>query len=314
MRRRRIDCERSPGASNPDRYECSTLGAWTSNVDGVSEIANVDAAAAWEKEGVHWTTHAERYDHNIRRFHARLMDGAAIQRAERVLDIGCGTGQTTRDAAHRASDGSALGLDIAQIMIDHAREITEAQGGPPNVRFERGDAQVYRFEPDSIDVVISRLGAMFFTDPVPAFSNIASGMSSGGRLALMSWAPLERQEWILKAREALAMGRDLPKPPPGAPGPFAHAGAGDVRDLLARAGFTDIRLDLMEDTMFFGTETSDAFDFFKGAGFAIGMMEDLNEADRTQALENARRMMEQAETPEGVGFDAAAWLIHATRS
>ncbi len=83
--------------------------------------------------------------------------------ADRVLDIGCGTRQTTREAALVAFDGDALGVDIEGGMIARARELADRQG-VPNVRFEVGDAQAHPFPSGAFDVAISRFGTMFFGD------------------------------------------------------------------------------------------------------------------------------------------------------
>ena len=115
------------------------------------------------------------YDAELR-LHAEVLRRAcAIGGAERVLDIGCGTGQTTRDAARTAAAGSALGIDISGPMIARARELAAAEH-LRNVRFEQGDAQVYSFPPQSFDVAISRFGTMFFADPIAAFRNLRAAI------------------------------------------------------------------------------------------------------------------------------------------
>jgi SAM-dependent methyltransferase len=82
---------------------------------------------------------------------------------------------------------------------------------------------VHPFEPARYDIAMSRFGAMFFGDPVAAFTNIGRGLRPGGRLVLMSWQRLENNEWLVAIRRALAVGRELPAPPVGAPGPFGLA-------------------------------------------------------------------------------------------
>ena len=91
---------------------------------------------------------------------------------DRVLDIGCGAGQTTRDAARAASSGSVLGVDISEQMLERARRLT-LEAGLRNITYELGDAQVHRFQPAYFDVLISRFGTMFFADLVAAFANLA---------------------------------------------------------------------------------------------------------------------------------------------
>jgi ubiquinone/menaquinone biosynthesis C-methylase UbiE len=150
-------------------------------------IANVDMAAAWDgDEGTDWARDWERYDLGVRSHHLRLMEAAAISPAEHVLDVGCGNGQTTRDAARSAAAGSARGVDLSSVMIARAREVARDEN-VTNVTFEIADAQVHPFEPARYDIAMSRFGAMFFGDPVAAFTNIGRGLRPGGRLVLMSW-------------------------------------------------------------------------------------------------------------------------------
>src|SRR5262245_62686061 len=108
------------------------------------------------------------YDAELRRHNEVLRRAVGVQLRDHVLDIGCGTGQTTRQAARTARAGSALGVDVRAPAIERARELARAEG-LRNVTFERADAQVYRFAEERFDVAISRFGTMFFDDPGSAF-------------------------------------------------------------------------------------------------------------------------------------------------
>ena len=126
------------------------------------------------------------YDAELRLHNEVLRRACDIRRHDRVLDIGCGAGQTTRDAARIAAAGNAVGVDISAGMIARAQVLTDAEG-LRNVRFEQADAQVHRFPSEHFDVVISRFGTMFFADPIAAFSNIRRALRSEGRLVMMVW-------------------------------------------------------------------------------------------------------------------------------
>src|SRR5207245_488651 len=107
--------------------------------------ANAGQARAWDgDEGAYWAQHAERFDKAVAAYHERFLAAAAIGRTDRVLDIGCGTGQTTRDAAQAAADGRALGVDLSGQMIGLARRLAAGQG-IANARFEQADAQIHPF-------------------------------------------------------------------------------------------------------------------------------------------------------------------------
>jgi ubiquinone/menaquinone biosynthesis C-methylase UbiE len=126
------------------------------------------------------------YDSELGRYHERLRAAADVRTADRVLDIGCGTGQTTRDAARSAPSGSALGVDVSGPMVERARRLSE-QAGIRNVSFERADAQVHPFAPESFTLGISRFGTMFFADPVAAFANLGRALRPGARLVQLVW-------------------------------------------------------------------------------------------------------------------------------
>jgi SAM-dependent methyltransferase len=277
---------------------------------GVHET-NTDQLRAWDgDEGAYWAAHADRFDRAVAGYHRHLLDAAAIGPAEHVLDIGCGTGQTTRDAARAAASGSALGIDLSARMLDHARR-RAAREGLANVRFEQADAQVHSFEGAAHDVAISRTGTMFFGDPVAAFGNIGRALRPGGRLAMTTWRPLPENEWITELTGALAADRDLPAPPPGAPGPFALADPGRVGDVLGRAGFTDVGLDAVSDGMWFGTDADDAHRFV--VGLLGWMLEPLDDDGRRRALDALHANLERHVTSDGVVYTSAAWLVRAVR-
>ena len=144
------------------------------------------------------------YDAELQLHNEQLRAALGIQAADRVLDIGCGTGQTTREAALVASDGDALGVDIDAGMIALASQLADCEG-VPNVRFEVGDAQAHPFQSGTCDVAISRFGTMFFRDPDMAFRNIARSVRAGGRLVMMVWRAHDRNEWAVAIDQALGV-------------------------------------------------------------------------------------------------------------
>src|SRR4051794_35712470 len=111
------------------------------------------------------------YDAELNLHNDHLRAATDVQPADRVLDIGCGTGLTTREAARAAFDGSVLGVDVSPAMLEHARRITDEEG-VRNVTYEEADAQTFQFPPAHFDRCISRCGTMFFSDPVTAFTNL----------------------------------------------------------------------------------------------------------------------------------------------
>lgn len=201
---------------------------------------NTDQLRAWDGDGgAFWTAHARRFDEGVAAYQGPLIDAAAIGATDTVLDVGCGNGQVTRDCARRGA--SALGVDLSRSMLEYARH-RAGQEQLDNALFVHADAQTHPFTPASFDVAVSRHGSMFFGDPGAAFANIARALRPGGRLVLLTWQPLEHQEWLRAFRSALAAGRDLPPIPTTGPGPLSLGDPDRVRSLLTSAGFADVQL------------------------------------------------------------------------
>lgn len=278
------------------------------------EVANVDMARAWDgEEGEQWAKFAEEYDNANRSIWARFLDTEPITRTDCVLDIGCGCGQSTRDAARQACQGSALGVDLSASMLAVAQRRATAEG-LTNVAFRHVDAQVHAFDPGSFDIAISRFGAMFFENRTAAFENIAAALRPGGRLAVLAWQDVTKNEWIMTVREALAAGRDLPMPPIGAPGPMGLADEHDVHTLLSYVGFESVELTAMAEPIWFGADAVAAYEFVGGIGIVKGLSDGLDPDTRAAAHDRLRAALRAHETPEGVRFDSGVWLISATKA
>jgi SAM-dependent methyltransferase len=276
-------------------------------------IVNVEQSDAWNgNEGLAWAAHQDRHDVALTRFNAALADAAAIATTERVLDVGCGCGQSTRDAARAASQGRALGVDLSMPMLERARERAAGEG-LTNVSFVQGDAQVHEFDRGAFDVVISRFGAMFFADPVAAYANIGTALHPDARLALVVWMPLDQNEWLSVIREALAMGRTLPAPQTGSPGPFGLAEPGYVQTVLESAGYTGVGFDEFRSAIEVGSDPDDAFAFVSALPPVLGMVEELDDTDTARAFDRLRATLTEHATPEGVQLGAAAWVVTARR-
>src|SRR3954451_5047924 len=181
-------------------------------------------------------TSLDFYDFELRAHHEHLRAAYGIHGGDDVLDIGCGTGLTTREAARPAPPGLVVGVDVSERMLERARELTTAEG-LDNVRYELGDAQVHRFDPDGFDVAISRFGTMFFSDPAAAFANIAGALRPEARLALLVWQPRDQNEWARAIDDALGAAR---QPPPPGSDPFSLGDAETTARLLDRAGYDRI--------------------------------------------------------------------------
>lgn len=278
-----------------------------------TEIANVEQAAAWDgHEGDVWTEHADRYDRASQRHWQRFLDADLVSRTDAVLDVGCGTGKSSRDIARIAQDGTVVGVDLSARMLDLARQRSEADG-LTNVTFVQGDAQVFPFERGSVDLAFSNFGAMFFGDPVAAFSNIGTAVRPGGRLALMAWRELQRNEWLMEVRAALAVGRELGFPPPDAPTPFSLADPDRVRGLLGHAGFEDVSFTPVDEPIDLGPDLAEAWSFAQTMGIVEGLTHELDDDARALAMARLHDVIAAHETADGVLLGSSAWRITAHR-
>jgi SAM-dependent methyltransferase len=277
----------------------------------VTAVANQEQAAAWNGvEGDYWVIHEERYNAAVAGYQRRLAGAAAVQPGQRVLDIGCGCGESTRAAARAAAPGLVRGVDLSTAMLDRAERRARAEG-LANVEFLVADAQVHPFVRGDVDLAISRFGAMFFADPVAAFANIGRALVPGGRLILLAWQSLRHNDWLVAIREALAAGRTLPDPPDGAPGPFGLARSDHARTALSRAGFTAIDITPVREPVRLGADPGDALRFLRGTGMLHALVQDLDPPAAAQALDRLAATLTVHHTDTGVMFDSAAWLITA---
>lgn len=274
--------------------------------------SNAEQARAWDgEEGAYWAEHADQFDLALRGYQARFLDAAAISPADRVLDIGCGTGEITREAARRATAGRALGVDLSSAMLLVARRRSAAEG-LTHAEFEQADAQIHPFPTAEFDLAVSRTGTMFFTDPVAAFRNIARAVRPGGRLVQLVWQPPPRNDWFLALTTAMAAGRTLPTPPPEAPGPFSLSDPDRVRRLLTGTGFAEPDIEPLTAPMHFGANADDAYRFVTGL---LGwMLTELDGSSHEQALADLRATLRTHETPDGVLYSSATWLITTMRA
>ena len=277
----------------------------------VVDPSNAEQARAWDGgEGEFWAAEAERFERSTERYDRHLFAAADLATDAAVLDVGCGTGATTRQAARLAPSGSALGVDLSSRMIAVARARAE-QAGLTNAHFAQADAQVHPFPGGSFDAVLSRTGAMFFGDPEAAYANLARVLRPGGRLALVVWQPFSANEWIREIVTALASGRSFPPPPPGAPGPFSLSDPDATRSLLTRTGFVVEAIDGVHERMWFGHDGEDASRFILGV--SGWMLDGLDDAGRSRALQALRASTGAHRTEDGVLFDSAAWIVRAHR-
>jgi SAM-dependent methyltransferase len=253
--------------------------------------------------------HADAFDAEIRGHDAHFRAAAAIRPGENVLDIGCGTGQSTREAALAASPGQVLGVDISAPLVEHARRLTAA-ARQDNVAYQQGDAQVHRFAAGQYDVAISRFGAMFFADPVAAFQNIAGALRPGGRLVLLVWQGRQQNEWATAIDAAL--GGEL-APPAAGQDPFSLGDRPAAERILQSAGFAGIHFAEVREPVFYGPDVATAFQLVSGFQDVRTALAGPDHAGAARVEERLKDTLAAHRRGEGgVFFDSRAWIITAS--
>jgi cyclopropane fatty-acyl-phospholipid synthase-like methyltransferase len=202
-------------------------------------------ADAWDEVRVaRWLSQSEGLDRQMAPITDALFESAALQPGERVLDVGCGHGPTTRRAAIEVGGrGAVVGVDIAAPMLAAAASVTAATGSAP-IEWVEADVCSWVGPSAAFDAVISRFGVMFFADPVAAFTNLVAAVQPGGRLAMATWAHMDRSDIftvpLSAAVPALEAEGITPAVPPVDGGAFTLGTADKVKGVLEPAGWQDV--------------------------------------------------------------------------
>jgi SAM-dependent methyltransferase len=274
-------------------------------------IANTQHAEAWNgHEGVHWAENADRYDAMAAGINDPLFAAAAIGERDRVLDIGCGAGWTTRQAARRAGRGGATGIDISAPMLARARAAA-AEEGLTNVTFVQGDAQVHPFPAAGYDVAFSRGGVMFFGDHVAAFTNIHQALRPAGRLVFAG--PQPSGSTGDHAQAFAALGPLMRGPSPAARGMGSLTDPARIQEILTAAGFADVSIAPVEVSVVWGRNADDAVNFYFATGPVRHNLAEVAPATVERVRDEVRSALREYETPHGVRLRGGIWVVTATR-
>ena len=279
----------------------------------VADEPNRAQRELWSEEGVRqYLQQDDRWQDIWRPFGAAMFDAAELRPGQHVLDVGCGDGVTSVEAAGLVESGGAVvGVDISGPMLDLARRRAD-DAGVNNVAFLEADAQTHPFPDGTFDVVISRFGVMFFADPQAAFANLARSLRPHGRLVLVCWQEPTKIEWAALAIGAAATHLGPPDfGPPGAPGPFAMADGTRLRRVLEAAGFRDVTMDAVTRPHRVGKDLEDVVTFITSMDETQSLFAGKPEHQVAAAVQGIREALAPYAGPEGVVTDATAWLVSA---
>lgn len=277
-----------------------------------SAIPNAKQSEEWNNvTGRRWLERHQAIDRQIAGFGRRAMDRSDIRPGQRILDIGCGCGETTLELARRVGDsGSVMGVDISLMLIEAARQLAK-ESDLASVRFEATDAQTFPFPAQDFDLVFSRFGIMFFDDPEAAFGNLRRVLGPGGRLSFVCWpAPRDNLFFTIPV-EAASRHIALPQPgDPDAPGPFAFADPDRVSRILSRSGFGEIAMDRLTEKVGGGTLDETAGMMLR-LGPLDSVLDDIDTNTRGAILADVRSALAGFESQGRVWVEAVSWLVTA---
>lgn len=289
----------------------------------VSPTTNQAQAQRWNgASGQYWIEHRERHLAEHQNLTPHLFRSAAIVPGERVLDVGCGCGDTTIMAAQMAGGrsreepggaggtaGGAVGLDLSAPMLGVARHLAE-KAGTASARFVRGDAQARPLRQATFDVAISNFGVMFFADPLAAFASLAAVVRPRGRLAFLCWQDDTRNEVF--AIPLRAFGAHAQFPEPSAANLFVDPQR--ITGLLSGTGWEDIRVAPVNEPAWIGSDVDDVMSYVRGMPMIRNVTTSLdNPALTERVLATIAGQYRARQHPDGIWVRAAAWLVTARR-
>ncbi|HEX3361736.1 MAG TPA: class I SAM-dependent methyltransferase [Solirubrobacterales bacterium] len=234
---------------------------------------------------------------------------------DRVLDIGCGFGDTTQRLGELVGDGTVVGIDVAEPFLEVARE-EAAAAGIENVSYRVGDVQIADLD-GPYDYVFSRMGVMFFASPVQALRNVREAMRPGGRFCAVVWRRKLDNAWAWEAEQVVEKYLDHPEEsdePTCGPGPFSMADADTVTEQMRIAGFGSIELLRSDLPLRMGATLDDAVALTMAigpAGEVLRLWGDRADEIRPTIAGEIRAALSQFETPDGVSAPSSTWVISA---
>ncbi|WP_119304311.1 class I SAM-dependent methyltransferase [Dongia deserti] len=265
--------------------------------------------------------------HKFIRFKHILVDGLThhsdaifptlpVREGDRVLDVGCGFGDTAIKLARRVGPtGEVVGIDCCDAFLDYARRDAQAQG-IGNLRFVRGDAEV-ALPTEQFDLVFARFGTMFFANPVAGLRNMRKALRPGGRMVHIVWRDRADNPWLSMAKDIVL--RFLPPPGPDAqtcgPGPFSMSDEATVRAMMTAAGYGQIEFRRVDAPVLIGRDVEDAIAFQLAIGPAgevfreAGPLAEQKRAQIEAAL--AEAINRQKIGADGIVMDSSSWVISA---
>ncbi|WP_426442809.1 class I SAM-dependent methyltransferase [Bradyrhizobium genosp. P] len=274
---------------------------------------NADQIAYWNGPGgQRWADRQAVQDIVLQPVLDALLDRAQPKAGEHVLDVGCGSGASTKAFANKVGpSGRLFGIDVSGPMLERARQSTPKDAP---VDYALADATVYPFDPAGFDLLASRFGVMFFAEPAVSFANLRKALKSSGRLAFACWQEPRVNPFFMAPLQAVY--KHVPKLPqlgPEDPGPFSFASEARVKRILGEAGFAGIAMEpcALELDIAIGRGIDAAIQGALEIGPASRALEGHPADVRDAAVSSMREALAQYAKGDSVRLPAAIWIVTA---
>ena len=276
---------------------------------------NAEQIAQWNGAiGQRWAAMQREIDRIVVPFGDAALRVAAPQPGERVIDVGCGCGDTSIEIARSVRDtGAVLGVDVSQPMLEVARS-RAALTNRAHLSFQNGDASEAAL-PTGTDLLFSRFGVMFFNQPSGAFRHLRKSLRRGGRCVFVCWRAPRDNPWAMVPLSAArtAMGVTPPPPDPHAPGPFAFADQERLRTMLSEAGFDAIRVQRFDVPLSLGTTVHAAAEFAVQVGPVSRFVREVGIPHLRTILDAVEHALAPFAAADGhVSLNGSTWIVAAT--
>lgn len=278
-------------------------------------LDNSEQIADWNGAmGQQWARLQRDLDGMVMPFGDAALKAAAPRLNERVIDIGCGCGDTSLTLASLVGPaGAVLGVDVSQPMLEVARA-RAAQLGLTHLVFREADAAAAEL-PAGNDLLYSRFGVMFFSQPVPAFAHLRKSLRAGGRCVFVCWRTPRDNAWtmtpLMAARKAMNV---TPAPvDPHAPGPFAFADEERLRGILSDAGFASISTQRFDTPVSLGATVRAAAECATRIGPASRFAREMGAENLPAIVDAIERSLTPLAGPDGgVRLNGSTWVVSAS--
>jgi len=275
---------------------------------------NSEQIAEWNGAlGQRWIAMRQEIDRIVVPFGDAALRAAAPQPGERVIDIGCGCGDTSIEIARMVgATGSVLGIDVSQPMLEVARSRGALANGA-HLAFRNGDVSEAEL-PANIDLLFSRFGVMFFSQPSPTFSHLRQSLRADGRCVFVCWRTPRDNAWAMTPLSAArkAMGITPAPADPDAPGPFAFADEERLRTILSDAGFGAIDVQRFDAAISLGATPRAGAESVVQIGPVSRLVREVGAEHLPIILDAVERALVPLAAPDGhVSLNGSTWIVSA---